>query len=64
MSDETVYEIDLSKKYIIVIERKLSMEESARLKANYRKWVESDEPILFLFGEKVRLLKVEEAEDE
>ena len=60
MSDEqpAVYEIDLSKKYILQFEKPLPMAELERIRDEYKRWITSDEPILILFG-KIKLVKVE-----
>ena len=60
--DMTVYEIDLSKKYILQVEQALSMAELNRLRDEYQRWITGDNPIFFLFG-KAKLVKVGTADE-
>jgi hypothetical protein len=60
MSEQTaVYEIDLTKKYILQFDRPVSMEEAERIKAKIAEWKVSDEPFLFIAGGEIKLVRVE-----
>lgn len=60
--EPAVYEIDLTKKYILQIDEPLSMADMERLKQQYEPWIAGDNPIFFLFG-KARLVKVETTDE-
>jgi len=65
MSDETaVCEIDVTKKYIMVFDERLTMSEQARIRIMINEWLKSDMPFLLISGHGIRLIKIEEAEDE
>ena len=60
MSDQTaVYEIDLTKKYILQFDRPISAEEAERLKAKVAEWKTNDQPFVFIAGGGVKLVRVE-----
>ena len=60
MSDQpTVYEIDVTKKYILLIEGHMSSQEISRVHDYIRKWVDDPkEPFLILNSNAVKLVKV------
>lgn len=63
MTDEPrVYEIDLTKKYILRFEYKLSQAVIARIGHQIKEWMASDQPFLLLDAG-VKLVRVE-TEDE
>ena len=53
-----VYEIDLTKKYILSFPQKLTVNDFARIKHEIDEWLRSDKPFL-LIDEDVRLVLVE-----
>jgi hypothetical protein len=56
-----VYEIDVTKKYILVFPERLSSHEAARMKDAIDGWMKSDKPFLIV-DRNVRLVKVEAAD--
>lgn len=63
MSEETkaVYEIDVTKKYVLVFEERLSHEERHRLNGLIDDWLKNENPFLVVSGG-VKLFKAETAE--
>lgn len=59
MSDSNVYEIDLTKKYIIQMPSDLSMMELEQIKNLIDEWVLGDYPFLVL-NKSIKLVKVSE----
>lgn len=60
MSDQpSVYEIDLTKKYILQFARPLGLEELQRIVNCIEEWKTSDRPFLLLAGGDVKLVRVE-----
>jgi len=62
MHDQTnVYEIDVTKKYIMVFESRLSLAGHESITRSIKEWLASDNPFLLLDG-RVKLVRVEDAE--
>jgi hypothetical protein len=51
--NDFIYQIDVGKKYIIVIPEGMSMEDAEKTKMEIDAWLESDEPFIYLFGAKI-----------
>ena len=58
MDDPKVHEIDITKKYILLFDRKLSEVEVEKMRVNVEHWMNSDAPFL-LIDERAKLVKVE-----
>jgi hypothetical protein len=62
MSEKTdVYEIDVTKKYILQFKERLRQEDLLRMIRDISDWVASDAPFLILEGD-VKLVRVEDAD--
>ena len=57
--EPAVYEIDMTKKYIIALDQPLSANEFDHIRDVFTRWAKSDEPFLIIPGVKLRLIKVE-----
>lgn len=63
MDNEHVYEIDPSKKYLLVTNRLLTRAEKDQLRTAWEKFLnDPDEHVLFMHGGEYRLVRVEEPE--
>jgi glycine/serine hydroxymethyltransferase len=62
-TETPVYEIDLSKKYVLVFPYALSQEQLARIKDDINQWIKSDKPFMILTGG-ARLMRVEAIEEQ
>ena len=63
MSNTDVYEIDLTKKYILQLPDDLSMAEIDRIKDMIDKWIIGDS-LFLVINKSIKLIKVSEAECE
>ena len=62
-SDIPVYEIDLSKKYILSFRGVLSLEDREKIRQKIKEWMEGDDPFLLIM-DGVKLLKIETPEED
>lgn len=60
--EPVVYEIDLTKKYIIRFEKPMPMAEYESFQRACIDWMKGDDPFLVVFGN-VKLVKVETADE-
>lgn len=57
-TEPAVYEVDLTKRYVLRFGEQLSMEQVERIAANVDEWVKSDRPFLLIWGD-VKLVRVD-----
>lgn len=56
-----VYEIDITKKYILMFSHYVPAAEIVKMQELVKEWIKKDDiPFLFIHGEDVKLVKVEE----
>ena len=63
MKKPTIFEIDVTKKYILLIDAVLNTVQRERLDAKIKEWVAGDNPILIVNGLMAKLVKVEDANE-
>ena len=66
MTDETkaeVFEIDLNKKYVLVIKERLSTAQRASLLKTISDWTKAKDQPLLVIAENVELVKISEDEE-